>query len=201
MSDDVFDPEIHAVDKDGNPSLNKDGSFRKKRRDSRGGNPSKKSATSGVSGGSQRERYRAGVAGVLQIPAAILSMVDPVDGYCAAQYVGPMSEAVADLAVENPQVAAAVERMAQAGPLGAVLSVGIMAAVQFAHNHGKVPASMAKALGATPREEIERTLQARGEQIVSEAEKRKREDAEDRAASESVQRVRAEGVSHDYAAA
>lgn len=193
MSDEIFDPEIHAADKDGNPSLNKDGSFRKKRRDSRGANSQKKSSGSGgsgVSGGSQREKYRSSVAGVLQIPAAILSMVDPVDGYCAASYVAPFSEAIADLAVENPQVAAAVDRMAQAGPFGALLSVGLMAAVQFAHNHGKVPAGMARAMGATPREDIEQILKQRGESLASER----------RPAPESTPETGdGQEVSHDYA--
>lgn len=190
MSGEIFDPEIHATDKDGNPSLNKDGSFRKKRKDS-SSTKTKSASSSGSSGGAQRDRYYRGVAGILQIPAAIASMVDPVDGYCAARLIDPMSAAIADLAVENPQVAAAVDRMAQAGPFGAVLSVGIMAVVQFAHNHDKIPAGMAAALGATPRSEIEKILQQRGEQL-----------AKQRPASEPEPTpAQDQEVSHDYASA
>lgn len=166
MSDEIFDPEIHAVDKDGNPSMNKDGSFRKKRRDA-GTAKSSRTARPKVAGalGTARDRYRKGVANFLAIPAAVATMVDPVDGYCASQLIDPMAEAVADWAVEDPRVAAAVEKLAQAGPVGAVLGVVVMGAVQFAHNHGKIPEPMARAMGATPRSVIEQKLRQRGEQL------------------------------------
>lgn len=163
----IFDPEIHAVDKDGNPSLNKDGTFRKKRSDagrkktaaaagSTTARSTRKRAAAGGSG--QRARYADGVAGLLQVPAAVLAIVDPVDGYCVAQHTPHIAGAVADLAVERPEVAAALERVLAVGPYGALIGAVLPLAVQIMHNHGLLPESMATAMGATPRTEIERHL-------------------------------------------
>ncbi|TFV29513.1 hypothetical protein E4K10_49955 [Streptomyces sp. T1317-0309] len=71
MADEIFDPEIHATDKDGNPSMNKDGSFRKKRKDagnrgSRTASAPKASTPSGAAGAAH-ERYRRNVE---QFPAS-----------------------------------------------------------------------------------------------------------------------------------
>lgn len=153
---DIFDPEVHAVDKDGNPSLNKDGSFRKKRRDA--GRSVGPRAKSSGGGSSQRQRYAEGVAGLLQIPAMVLSFVDPVDGFCVAHHAPPISGAVADLAVERPEVAAALDKVLAVGPYGALIGAVLPLVVQLAHNHGAVPEPMAKAMGATPKKDIERHL-------------------------------------------
>lgn len=181
MSDvgEIFDPEIHAVDKNGNPSLNKDGSYRKKRRDAakKAADPAPASAE-GKRAKDQREGYRKGVAGLLQIPASLLSLVDPVDGYCAAELVGPWSNVLADLAMDYPQLAAAIERAQVAGPLAGVIGVGLLTAAQFAHNHGKIPAHMAEMVGARPRAATERLLKQRGEQLQAEAEAQAQADAE-----------------------
>lgn len=151
----TFDPEIHAVDKDGNPSLNKDGSFRKKRRDAGG---SRKPGVAKTGGGTQRTRYAEGVAGLLQIPAMALTFVDPVDGFCVAQHTPGIASAVADLAVERPEVAAALDKILAVGPYGALIGAVLPLAVQIAHNHNVVPETMAKAMGATPKKDIERHL-------------------------------------------
>ena len=167
---DIFDPEIHAVDKDGNPSLNKDGSFRKKRRDA--GNSRSSAPRAKSSGGSQRQRYAEGVAGLLQIPAMALSFVDPVDGFCVAHHTPTISSAVADLAVERPEVAAALDRVLAVGPYGALIGAVLPLAVQIMHNHGMVPEPMAKAMGATPKKDIERHLKLVSSQSAEEAEER-----------------------------
>ncbi len=155
MNTEIFDPEVHAVDKDGNPSVNKDGSFRKKRRDAGGGRSSSRAKSPGSS---QRARYEEGVAGLLQIPAMALSLVDPVDGFCVAHHTPPISKAVADLAVERPEVAAALDKVLAVGPYGALIGAVLPLAVQIMHNHNLVPEPMAKAMGATPKRDIERHL-------------------------------------------
>jgi len=155
---DVFDPEIHAVDKNGNPSLNKDGSYRKKRSDAGTAKKAVSGARPSVKSTGVRKKYAEGVSGIFQIVAAGVSLVDPVDGYCVAQYTPPIADAVADLAVERPEVAAALDRILAVGPYGALIGAVLPLAVQIAHNHKKVPEPMAKAMGATPKADIERHL-------------------------------------------
>lgn len=179
MSDigEIFDPEIHAVDKNGNPSLNKDGSFRKKRRDASKKEPAPAS-TEGKRAKDQRDGYARGVAGLLQIPASLLALVDPVDAYCAAELVNPWANVLADLAMDYPQLAAAIERAQVAGPVAGIIGVGLLTAAQFAHNHGKIPAHMAQMVGARPRVEIEQLLKQRGAELAAQAEAQAQADAE-----------------------
>lgn len=167
MSDDtIFDPEIHVADKDGNPKTNQDGSFRKRRGTVTGqrGNPSARGRRPRASTAprkaavSQQEKYAEGVAGLLQIPAAVLSFVDPVDGYCVAQHTPHIASSIAAVAVERPEVAAALDRVLAVGPYGALLGAVLPLAVQLAHNHGWIPEPMARGFGATPRRDIERHL-------------------------------------------
>ncbi|WP_333746434.1 hypothetical protein, partial [Streptomyces sp. IBSBF 2950] len=82
-----------------------------------------------------------------------MSMVDPVDGFCVAQHTPPIADAVADLAVERPEVAAALEKILTVGPYGALIGAMLPLAVQIAHNHKKVPEPMARAMGASPRKD------------------------------------------------
>jgi hypothetical protein len=151
---DVFDPEIHATDKDGNPSTNKDGSFRKKRRDAGVKSTGPKKAPAG----SQRAKYAEGVAGLLQVPAMALSFVNPVDGFCVAQHTPGIAGAVADLAVERPEVAAALDKVLAVGPYGALIGAVLPLVVQLMHNHNMMPEPIAKSMGATPKKDIERHL-------------------------------------------
>jgi hypothetical protein len=210
----IFDPEIHATDRDGNPSTNRDGSFRKKRKDagkraSASAEPRPASAAGKVRADQHTGYYKA-VAGILQTPATLLSLVDPVDGYCAAQLVDPWSRVIADLAMEYPQVAAAIEKAAVIGPLSGVIGVGLLTVTQYAHNHGKLPAHLAQMVGARPRTEIEQLLKQRGAQLAAEAEEQRRQDEEERRlAQQYAEQAEAEraaraagqsvGVAHEYA--
>lgn len=201
MSDgEIFDPEIHATDKDGNPSVNKDGSFRKKRRDA-SRVAAAPASSEGKRAADQKAAYRRSVQGILQVPATILSLVDPVDGYCAAQLVDPWAEVLADLAGEYPQLAAAIERASVAGPLAGLIGVGLMTAVQFAHNHGKVPAHIAAMVGARPRADIEKILAQRGAQLAAEAEERKHAEGMAQVVQERVEAEQEGAVEHEYAGA
>lgn len=172
----VFDPEIHATDADGNPSLNKDGSFRKKRKDAGAAKSSapaasrSKSRTAsprGAGPGSQRAKYHKSVSDFLALPVAGLSMADPVLGYAATEVAPMWSDALADLAVEQPRLAAVLERLGGVGAAGAVLTVGALTFVQFGTLLGKVPPHVGKMMGCKSREEIEAILQARGEQLAA----------------------------------
>lgn len=188
MSADIFDPEIHAADKDGNPSLNKDGSFRKKRRDA--GSRPNAARPKAFGGSSQHRRYEEGVQGLFQIPAMALAFVSPVDGFCVAQHTPPIAKAVADLAVDRPEVAAALDRVLAVGPYGALIGAILPLAVQLMHNHDMVPESMAKAMGATPKKDVERHLKVVSDEAVLEAERRAAQDAEDRLLSAEYEEMR-----------
>lgn len=166
MSDEIFDPEVHATDREGNPSINRDGSFRKKRRDA--GGRTTRTTRAKTSTGNQAKKYEEGVAGLLQVPAAVLSFVNPVDGFCVAQHTPPIAKAVADLATERPEVAAALDRVLAVGPYGALIGAVLPLVVQIAHNHGMVPEPMAKAMGVAPRKDIERHLKLVAETVVEE---------------------------------
>lgn len=193
-SDEIFDPEIHSVDKDGNPTLNKDGSFRKKRRDAGKStrSTSTRSKSSGAAKGASpdRERYAKGVRDFLAIPTMGLAIADPVDGYCAAELSPVFADAVAGVAVENPQLAAVCERLAAGGAIGNLVGVTLLIGVQFGHNHGLIPENIARMAGATPRRVIEQMLKERGEQLAERAPEAPREHPQ-----------HAEGVPADVAAA
>lgn len=165
MSDEIFDPEVHATDRHGNPSTNKDGSFRKKRRDA-GARGKTAGAAKKSAPGSQRARYAEGVAGLLQVPAMVLSFTHPVDGYSVAMHTPGISGAVADLAVERPEVAAALDRVLAVGPYGALIGAVIPLAMQLMHNHGLVPEQAATAMGATPKRDIERHLKLVADEVA-----------------------------------
>lgn len=176
-SDDaVFDPEIHATDADGNPSLNKDGSFRKKRKDAGAAKTSaptasrskgRTSSPRGAGPGAQRAKYHKAVSDTLAVPVAVASMADPVLGYAAAEVAPMWSDALADLAVEQPRLAAMLDRLGPLGAVGSVLTAGVLTFVQFGTLLGKVPPHIGQAMGAKSREEIEQILDARGEQLAA----------------------------------
>lgn len=171
MSDEIFDPEIHSVDpKTNEPTLNKDGSFRKKRRDAGTKTPRAPRAASRPSAKGnplqdQRARYVKAVNDTLAGPTVLLSLADPVDGFCA-QHLGPMwAEVLADVAMEQPRLAAVLEKAAGAGVIAGAFGLAALTLVQFGHNHGKVPDQVVKMLGGTPRRDIEKILDQRGESL------------------------------------
>jgi hypothetical protein len=193
-TDEIFDPEIHAVDKDGNPSLNKDGSFRKKRKDAggsrRGGGGRPRAASSAPKSGDPRGRYHRAVSDVLALPVAGLSMADPVLGFAGSQVAPLWADALADLAVEQPRLAAVLERASGVGAVGGLLGVGLLTFAQFGNLMGKVPDHLVRMVGGKTRGEIEQILQQRGEQLA-----RQRPPAP--AAEESPEHARAEAVMAD----
>lgn len=206
-SGDIFDPEIHAVDKDGNPSFNKDGSFRKKRKDAgkRGAaSASRPASAAGKAEHDQREKYRKSVNDAAAVPVTLVSLADPVMGYAAGMLAPMWAEALADMAMEQPRLAAALERAGGLGAAGALATVGALTVVQFGYLAGKVPPQIATMLGAKSREEIERILEQRGVQMRAEAKERARLDAEERAMADAwaaKQEAERAETGHGYAAA
>lgn len=167
---DIFDPELHATKPNGEPSLKTDGTFRKKRRDAGGKTSSASSrtkSTSSTAGGSkalqeQRERHVKGVMNTAAVVLTPLSFVSPVDAYTLSELTPTLAEALADYAPENPQVAAALDKLSAGGGLFAVLAVVGLAAVQVAHNHGKIPEQFARMVpGVKPLSETHRILDQR----------------------------------------
>jgi hypothetical protein len=206
----IFDPEIHAVDKDGNPSFNKDGSFRKKRKDAgkRGAGAAAPTARPASAAGKvladQREHYKKSVSDFLAVPVTLASLADPVMGFAGSMVAPLWADALADLAMEQPRLAAALEGAGKLGAVGGVVGVGVLTLVQFGHLAGRVPANVAQMVGAKTRPEIEKIMEQRGIQMAAEAAERKRQDAEDAAmAAEIAEQLRAEraGTEHGYAAA
>lgn len=171
MADEIFDPEIHATDpKTGEPSLNKDGSFRKKRKDA-GARKTAAPKTSSGGGNSTRDRYKKNVDQFLGVPVTLLSIKDPVLGFAASELAPMWSEGLADLAVDYPQLAAALDRAGNLGSAAGLLGAALMTGVQIGNLMGKVPDHMAKMMGARTRPEIEQILQQRGVQLAEQSQR------------------------------
>jgi hypothetical protein len=90
--------------------------------------------------------YRAGVAGLLQIPAFVLASagrLNPAlefDGIAVATHTPAIAEAVHAMALEEPRVAAVLDKILSVGPYGALLGALVPLVAQIAVNHKKLPA-------------------------------------------------------------
>lgn len=90
--------------------------------------------------------YRPGVTGLLQIPAFVLASagrINPVleyDGIAIGTHAPNVAEAVHSLAMEEPRVAAVLDKILQVGPYGALLGALVPLAAQIAVNHKRLPA-------------------------------------------------------------
>lgn len=86
--------------------------------------------------------YRPGVLGLLQVPAFTLSMagrLNPVfhlDAAAITLHAPTLAEAVHQTAVQDPRVAAILDKVLQIGPYGALLGALVPLAMQLAANHG-----------------------------------------------------------------
>lgn len=104
--------------------------------------------------------YRPGILGMLQTVTIPLAFVAPADAAAVGHHGPGVAEALNDLARERPEVAAALERVMQVGPYGALIGAVVPLAVQLLHNHDVLPESMAVQLGATPKRRIMADLRA-----------------------------------------
>lgn len=109
--------------------------------------------------------YRAGIVGVLQIPAFGLitaGKFNPAleyDGIALATMAPAFASALNDLAAEDARTAAILDKVLAIGPYGAILGVVVPFIAQVAVNHKKIPAGT---LG-TVEPEVLKTSFAAGE--------------------------------------
>lgn len=116
--------------------------------------------------------YKSTVEGLFQAPAfglGLASRFNPVfrlDALAVAEHTPAIAGALADLALENAQFAAVLDRVAQVGPYGGLVVATMPLVLQLAANHGIIaPAPAMGILGATdlllahgiPLEEVPRT--------------------------------------------
>lgn len=106
--------------------------------------------------------YRSTVLGLVQLVAFPLAYVAPADSFALTHHAPPIADALHNLAVERPEVAAALDRLMAVGPYGALIGACVPLMVQLAHNHGLVTESQAVTLGAVPKRQIDELLSSAG---------------------------------------
>lgn len=79
------------------------------------------------------------------------------------------ARALSNVAGEYPQVAAVLEKLAAAGPIGDLVGTGLPIMVQLLVNHKRLPVEVGQKLGAMDPALIEQHLQARGEAMAAAA--------------------------------
>lgn len=109
--------------------------------------PGKKPAPRPAARTSQREDYRPRILGVLQLVALPLAFKAPADGAAVEMHAPNIAQALHDLAMEQPEVAAVLDRILKVGPYGALLTAVVPLLLQLAANHGAVPAGI---MGTVP---------------------------------------------------
>lgn len=168
----VFDPELHATKPDGTPARKTDGTFRKRRRDAGGrrvggSSTSTRSKTSGPPAGTpkplaeQHARHVQAIKDASGMPLMALSFVSPVDAYTLSDLVDPFATALATVAQDTPQLAAALDKLGGAGGWTTVAAIVGLGVVQVMHNHDRIPEHIARMVGAKPKRETEALLEQR----------------------------------------
>lgn len=80
-----------------------------------------------------------------------------------------LARAVSNLAADQPQVAAVLDRILTAGPYAELAAAGIPLVMQLLVNHNRIPVAVAKKLGATDPAEIARQLAEQGKKLAAAA--------------------------------
>lgn len=171
----IFDPELHASKPDGSPALKTDGTFRKKRRDAGTRNRTAASARTktppappaGVPRAlkEQHARHQKGIKDAFAVPLMVAGFVSPIDAFTLEPLVDPFADALATVAQDNPQLAAAFDKLGGAGGWTAVCAIGALAVVQVMHNHDKVPEHIARMVGAQPKSHVVALMEQRAQQL------------------------------------
>lgn len=125
-------------------------------------------APSGGGGSSKRREpdYRGGINGILQLLAAPLVVAgaksDAALADAAALTIhGPaIADALHQMALERPEIAAVLDRVLSVGPYGALLAAALPLAVQIAVNHQVIPDMVGAGMGAHPRDDLVAMMRA-----------------------------------------
>lgn len=118
--------------------------------------------------------YRPALLGLLQVPAFGLAMAGQrtgsatllADSAAVGMHAPAIAQALHDLAVDRPEVAAVLDRLMAVGPYGALITALLPLVVQLGHNHGVVAESVATGLGAVPRRVLLAQLAEQGERLA-----------------------------------
>lgn len=156
----MADPEPGENAKPPRRSKPADGDKRPPRR----GRPSKseRARTPKPAPKAQSDAERAdGVKGLVQVAAGLCMVADSrtapdniafkADAITLSDSAGPISAACVEVAKNNAQFAAVLDRVTSAGPYAALISVGVQVGAQIAANHG---VAAAKVMGAKSPEEV-----------------------------------------------
>lgn len=126
---------------DGTPRQNPPGPGRGKKGVTQ--KPSSQSKTKTETADAATQRRVDGVKGIMQLGAGVCMMVSTrggdafkADAVVLAQNAEPMAQACAQVAAENAQFAAILDKVTEAGPYAALLTVTVPMAMQIARNHG-----------------------------------------------------------------
>ena len=125
---------------------------------------------------SPRKRAILEVLGIVSIPLAGIAAIDSVrnpdrispwslDVATVGMNADPLADATLQIAATNPVLAAALDRLGNVTPFGALIAVTTNMAMQFAENHGKLPDGFRNnpAVPIIPREEFAEQLRAEAE--------------------------------------
>jgi hypothetical protein len=125
--------------------------------------------------GKKATDYRPGIlrlGAMLTFPLAFKAPVDAavvdfhLQGEDTADNPG-IARAISNLANENPQVAAVLDRVLAAGPYAELFGAVMPLAVQLLTNHGRIPVPVATKIGATDPAVIAAQLRKQGEQLAA----------------------------------
>lgn len=98
--------------------------------------------------------YRPAVMGLVQMVAFPLTMAGAqkpelaLDGAALVIHSPAIADALHEIAVNNPQVAAVLEQLMQIGPYGALIGAMVPLGIQIAANHKMLPTGAAEQMGA-----------------------------------------------------
>lgn len=149
------------------------GRIRKRPVGKRGRKPGSRTSVIGASGSQRRtptkpKDYRPTILGMSQMVCVPIAFKAPVDAAVISHYMEGdgskefpgIARAVSDLAVQHPEVAAVLDRLAVAGPYTALFSAVLPLGIQLLVNHGRLPLEIGTKFGATDPEEIRQQLAA-----------------------------------------
>jgi hypothetical protein len=98
-----------------------------------------------IQGHGSKEHYQENISGILQLIGAMAFPVAPADAAAIVMHSNDVSNAVADLAVNDSRIARILDKLLEIGPYGALITAVMPLAAQILANHGIIK-------GGTPQE-------------------------------------------------